>query len=157
MVAPTEWQGTREQALAIAEQKAYELWGATPCNGAYRVELVSNERLASVEGLPAASIVSGGVSMWESPTGANVFSSPADTWTGCAMYLDAPEWELPLKDWPMLCTIVLHEWGHLTGHPHSAEAGEPPEPAPLTHEQYEVMYSRYGPEHEDIARCGERP
>jgi hypothetical protein len=154
---PAEWRGTSAEALAIAEQKAYELWGVKPCGGAYKVELVSEAQLAAIEGLAPGTMTDGGLSSWESPTGPNVYSSPATTWTDCAIYLDAAQWTLPFKEWPMVCTIVLHEWGHLTGHPHSHEPGEPPEPAPLTQEQYEVMYSRYGPEHEDVARCGERP
>lgn len=75
------------------------------------------------------------------------------------MQIPAADWttERVKIEWPEDCTAVLHESGHLTGHPHSDEAGAPPEPAGMTREQLAVMRSGAGNYSADIARCGMRP
>lgn len=38
----------------------------------------------------------------------------------CSIVFNANAW-LP---WPRFCTVVVHEWGHLTGHPHSDDPND---------------------------------
>lgn len=144
---------TPREALSVALQKSHELWGIEPCKGHYRVE--TNVPLP--EGL-------GGEAEWESPTGVNNYTSPPNTWTNCIMYLSPENTFLPingLSDWPMECIVVMHEYGHLTGHTHSdeSEEGRPnaPDVSPDTAEQRNVMLSGYNFEttpSPDLRRCG---
>lgn len=133
--------------LSIALEHAYQLWGVKPCGGHYRVEVATLPEWA------------GGYSTWETPTGPNVYTSPPATWSNCVMQLPAEHWtaEQVQVEWVADCTAVLHEWGHLTGHPHSDEAGAPPEPAGMTREQLAVMRSGEGSDSDDLSRCHWRP
>lgn len=135
---------TRRTPLSIALAHAFQLWGEKPCNGHYRVELVVLPEWAT------------GHADWESPTGLDLYTSPPSTWTGCVMQLQRANWtpEGIAIGWAQDCTTVLHEWGHLTGHPHSDEAGASPEPPEMSREQLAVMRSGAGNYSDDIARCG---
>lgn len=138
----------RRTPLSIALKKAYQLWGVKPCNGHYKVELS-----AVIDGNP---LVAG--KAVDSDGG--MFATPASTWTGCVMELRAEDWANSAtveENWPVLCTTVLHEWGHLTGHPHSDEPGAPPEPAGTSTEQTAVMRSEAYGYSDDINRCGWDP
>jgi hypothetical protein len=73
-----------------------------------------------------------------------VIQLPASAWTA----------EGVASEWPDACSVVLHEWVHLTGHPHTDEPGEPPEPPGMTQEQLEVMSSAPPV---DLRRCGWEP
>jgi hypothetical protein len=131
--------------LNIAFQKAYQLWGAEPCGGRYRVELTT---------LPPEAR---GHASWREPaTSLGPYTTPSGTWTDCAIQLPATAWtaEGVASEWPDSCSAVLHEWGHLTGHPHSDDPGEPPEPPGMTWEQREVMRSAPPV---DLRRCGWEP
>lgn len=132
--------------LDVALAKAEQLWGARPCGGAYRVEIVQLPSLAA------------GHASWDSPSG-DLYTSPPSLWTDCVLELQAEDWtaEQVSLQWQEDCTTVLHEWGHLTGHPHSDEPGAPPEPPGTTAEQLGVMRSGLGDYSPDTARCGESP
>jgi hypothetical protein len=84
------------------------------------------------------------------------FTTPSGIWTNCVIQLPATAWtpEGVASEWPDACSVVLHEWGHLTGHPHSDEPGEPPEPPGMTQEQLEIMRSAPPV---DLPRCGWEP
>lgn len=133
--------------LSIALEHAYHLWHIKPCNGHYRVELTTLPEWA------------GGYSTWSTPAGPNVYSASPTTWTDCVMQLPARDWtpEQVSIEWASDCTAVLHEWGHLTGHPHSDEPGAWPEPPAMTREQLAVMRSGAGNYSDDLPRCGTRP
>lgn len=147
--APSRAHHKHRTALSIALKHAYQLWGVKPCGGHYRVELTAN--------LPSWA---GGHSDWNSPAGRDTYASPPSTWTNCVMELPVEQWTTYrlVQEWPSNCTAVLHEWGHLTGHPHSDEPGAPPEPPGTTSEQRKVMAAGAGfqPE-DDMARCGWSP
>ncbi len=131
--------------LSVALEKANRLWGELPCGGRYRVELTT---------LPPE--VRGHAS-WLEPAGSTgPYTTPNVTWTDCVIQLPAAAWtrEGVESEWPDACTVVLHEWGHLTGHPHSNEPGEPPEPPGMTPEQLQVMQAAPPV---DLPRCGWEP
>jgi hypothetical protein len=131
--------------LSIALGRAFQLWGVEPCGGRYRVELMT---------LPAEVR---GHSGWREPaTSLGPYTTPSGTWSDCVIQLPASAWtaEGVASDWPGACSVVLHEWGHLTGHPHSDVPGEPAEPPGMTSEQLEVMRSAPPV---DLRRCGWEP
>jgi hypothetical protein len=37
---------------------------------------------------------------------------------------DDPGWREAVYAWPWLCTLVVHEYGHLAGHGHAADPGD---------------------------------
>jgi hypothetical protein len=131
--------------LTVALEKASQLWGAAPCGGHYRVELTT---------LPPEAR---GRSIWREPaTSLGPYTTPSRTWTECVIQLSTSAWssEGVASEWPDSCSLVLHEWGHLTGHSHADEPGEPPEPPGMTQEQLEVMRSAPPV---DLQRCGWEP
>jgi hypothetical protein len=129
----------------VALESAYQLWGVEPCGGRYRVELIT---------LPPN--VRGHASWREPATSFGAFTTLSGTWTDCVIQLPAAAWtaEGVASEWPDACSVVLHDWGHLTGHPHSDEPGEPPEPPGMTREQLEIMR---GAPPVDLSRCGWEP
>jgi len=88
--------------LSIALAHAFQLWGAKPCSGHYRVELVVLPEWAT------------GHADWESHTGLDLYTSPPSTWTGCVMQLQRADRTQAgiTSEWAQDCTTVLHEWGH---------------------------------------------
>jgi hypothetical protein len=131
--------------LSIALERAFQLWSVEPCGGSYRVELTT---------LPAEVR---GHSGWREPaTSLGSYTTPSGSWFYCVIQLPASAWtaEAVASEWPDACSVVLHEWGHLTGHPHSDVPGEPAEPPGMTEEQLEVMRSAPPV---DLQRCGWAP
>jgi hypothetical protein len=131
--------------LSVALERAFLLWGVQPCGGSYRVELTT---------LPAEVR---GHSGWREPaTSLAPYTTPSGAWSDCVIQLPASGWtaEAVASEWPDACSVVLHEWGHLTGHPHSDAPGEPAEPPGMTQEQLEVMRSAPPV---DLRRCGWEP
>jgi hypothetical protein len=131
--------------LSVALKKAHQLWGAEPCGGRYRVELTT---------LPPE--IRGHSSWLEPATSLGPYATPSSTWTDCVIQLPATgrTEEAVASEWPEICSVVLHEWGHLTGHSHSDQPSEPPEPPGMTREQLEVMRSAPAV---DLQRCGWEP
>jgi hypothetical protein len=92
-------------AVATAQQVARAHWGSDPCGGA--VDIVWKRQAGDVNA----------VSLWSTATTAP-YADPADN-SDCEIDLNsAAAW-----DWPKLCTVIVHEYGHLTGHDHDPRAG----------------------------------
>jgi matrixin len=86
-------------ALSDAETIAIDYWGAMPCNGSVDVSWQNLD--------PSIN----GVASWWNPVAAYGNAS-ANSQCSISMNL-AQDYS-----WPMLCTVVTHEIGHLTGHDH---------------------------------------
>jgi hypothetical protein len=103
------------RATAVAER----YWGAVPCHG--QITVLANRPLAN--GLEPTT---DGWVTFNSSLGPSDLEAPASTYTQCTISL--AHWQWPNRaemedDWNMLCLTVIHEYGHLLGHPHSLIPG----------------------------------
>ncbi|HEY5196733.1 MAG TPA: matrixin family metalloprotease [Solirubrobacteraceae bacterium] len=86
-------------ALSDAETIAIHYWGVMPCAGVVNVSWQTLD--------PSIN----GVAQWWNPVEA--YGNPAAN-SDCNISLNLAQ----DYSWPMLCTVVTHEIGHLTGHDH---------------------------------------
>ena len=60
---------------------------------------------------------------FDSSLGANNLAAPAGSYSNCVIALARWCWPTSAsmsEDWDMLCTTMIHEMGHLLGHPTSS-------------------------------------
>jgi hypothetical protein len=110
---------TRANPAALALAVAERYWAAVPCAGKVTV-LVNRALPAGLDG------TTDGWVTFESSLGANNLQAPAASYTQCTIALAHWQWPTATamrQDWNMLCLTVIHELGHLLGHPHSLVAG----------------------------------
>ncbi len=86
-------------AMVRAELIAVEYWNSSPCGGA-----------VSVSWAPLDPSINA-TSDWWNPSEA--YGNPAAN-SNCTITFNQVE----AFDWPMFCTVMVHEIGHLTGHQH---------------------------------------
>jgi hypothetical protein len=77
-------------------------WGMTPCGGKVSIAWGALDPSINAQ------------SSWVNPV--DDFAQPSLN-TDCQVTLSTGTW----WDWPKLCTVVIHEIGHLTGHDHVAD------------------------------------
>jgi hypothetical protein len=92
-------------AVAASRRVAVAHWGAEPCGG--QVEMVWTA-------LPAGT---NAVATWRNPF--HAWNAPRENFD-CRIQLNANG----MFDFPKLCTVITHEFGHLLGRPHTPERGQ---------------------------------
>jgi hypothetical protein len=89
-------------AMLAAQDLARRTWGADPCGGA--IEVVWDVDAPSINAR----------SSWANPRSA--YGAPGLN-VQCRIVIN----RLIGYDWARFCTVLVHEYGHLAGHPHTAD------------------------------------
>src|SRR3954469_13758966 len=92
-------------AMQAAEVVAHAYWNADACSGQVEVSWTDQDTTINA------------VSTWKNPT--DGYNNPGQNFD-CTV-----EFNRDLDyDWPRFCTVLVHEFGHLTGHQHSPDPND---------------------------------
>jgi hypothetical protein len=89
-------------AMTTARQIANAYWGYDPCGGQVAISWASLDPSINA------------TSTWWNPTDA--YADPQEN-NNCQVQFNTNQ----SFDWQMFCTVFVHEFGHLTGHPHVSD------------------------------------
>jgi hypothetical protein len=109
-------------AMTVARQIANGYWGYDPCGSQVAISWASLDPSINA------------TSTWWNPTDA--YADPQEN-NNCQVQFNTNQ----AFDWQMFCTVFVHEFGHLTGHPH-------------INDQNNVMYPIYV---QPIQQCAQTP
>ena len=93
-------------ALRAAQDIARAYWGTDPCGGEIEISWQRRQRHVNA------------ISTWSTTNAEDPYADPGGN-SDCTIQLN-PRARF---DWPKLCTVVVHEYGHLAGHDHDAAPG----------------------------------
>jgi len=100
-IAPSTQFPVGGPSMQAAREIADRYWGADPCGGAVTLAWTSQAPTLNA------------AATWTA-VGNDLYGDPAHN-TNCTVAFNNDQ----AFDWPTLCTVLVHEFGHLTGHPHS--------------------------------------
>lgn len=147
--------------LVAAAKRAVIYWHANPCDG--RVSVVGE--VASDNPLPIVkerAPYMDAWTTWDSPTGETSQLSPPSTFTDCVVHLNLQylrSWRADDETFDDFCQVVVHEYGHLLGHPdagapegtvESARAEEAPIVRPCQHYRLRYGHIVFAPANEVV-------
>ncbi len=89
-------------AMQTAQQIALANWGTNACGGQVAIEWGADDANINAR------------SYWANPVSS--YDTPEQN-VQCRIVLNAGM----TFSWPKFCTVLVHEYGHLTGHPHTAD------------------------------------
>ena len=92
-------------AMQAAEVVAHAYWNADACSGQVEVSWTDQDTTINA------------VSTWKNPT--DGYNNPGQNFD-CEVDFN----RLLSYDWPRFCTVLVHEFGHLTGHQHSPDPND---------------------------------
>ena len=92
-------------AMTTARSIAERHWQGEPCRG----------KVAIAWAAMGSSVTA--IATWANRSGA--YADPARN-DRCSVRFNSDQ----AFDWPTLCTVFVHEFGHLTGHPHASDASD---------------------------------
>jgi hypothetical protein len=97
--SPAQQFAVAGAAMGVARQIADAYWGYDPCGGQVAISWASLDPSINA------------TSTWWNPSDA--YADPQEN-NNCQVQFNANQ----SFDWQMFCTVFVHEFGHLTGHPH---------------------------------------
>ncbi len=101
-VAPAVRFAVGSPAMQAAQSIALANWGTDACGGQVDIQWGTDDPTINAR------------SYWANPVSS--YDDPADN-VQCRIVLNAAM----TFTWPKFCTVLVHEYGHLTGHPHTVD------------------------------------